>query len=74
VDRIEAVYTLEGARLEPAASTEHPAVKGLLEVGAATTAATLLDHAELARRVSEARFRARWEQGLEGEKRHVATA
>jgi hypothetical protein len=74
VDSIEAVYPFEGARLEPASAAEHPAVKGLLEVGTADTAATLLHHVELARRVNEARFRARWEQGLEGEKRHVATA
>jgi chemotaxis signal transduction protein len=74
VDRIEAVYPFEGARLEAASAAEHPAVKGLLEVGTADIAATLLHHVELARRVNEARFSTRWEQGSEGEKRHVATA
>jgi len=76
VDRIEAVYAFENARLQPAASSaEHPAVRGLLEVGKdKTVPATLLDHAELARRVSELRFRARWEQGFEGERGHVAKA
>jgi purine-binding chemotaxis protein CheW len=72
VDRIEAVYTFEGARLLPADSAEHPAVRGLLEAGNGAVPATLLDHAELARRVNELRFRARWEQGSEGERRHVA--
>lgn len=73
VDRIEAVYAFEGARFESAADGEHPAVRGLLEVGRAKVPATLLDHDELSRRVSELRFRARWE-GLEGERRHVTKA
>jgi chemotaxis signal transduction protein len=75
VDRIEAVYAFEGARLEAAASSaEHPAVRGLLDVGRVAIPATLLDHDELARRVNELRFRPRWEQGFEGERRHVAKA
>lgn len=64
VDRIEAVYPFAAARLEAAASAaEHPAVRGLLEVGKAGGPATLLDHVELSRRVNELRFGARWEQG-----------
>jgi chemotaxis signal transduction protein len=76
VDRIEAVYAFDNARLEPkASSAEHPAVRGLLEVGKdKTVPATLLDHDELARRVNELRFRGRWEQGFEGERGHVAKA
>ena len=73
VDRIEAVYSLEDAHLETvAAASEHKAVRGLLAVGKATVPATLLDHAELARRVSGLRFRSKWEEGLEGETRHGA--
>jgi len=72
VDRIEAVYAFEEARLTGAASlVEHKAVRGLLDVGKAAVPATLLDHAELGRRVNELRFRARWEPGTEGET-HVA--
>jgi chemotaxis signal transduction protein len=72
VDRIEAVYAFEGARFEPRSAAEHPAVRGQLEVGQGTVPATLLDHAELSRRVNELRFRARWEPGAEGETPHVA--
>jgi purine-binding chemotaxis protein CheW len=73
VDRIEAVYGLGEARLETVASaSEHKAVKGLLEVGKAAVPATLLDHAELARRVGALRFRSKWEEGSEGEIRHGA--
>ena len=73
VDRIEAVYAFDGGRLEPATAEDHPAVRGLLEVGRAAAPATLLDHDELSRRVSELRFRAKWE-GSEGERRHVTQA
>jgi chemotaxis signal transduction protein len=77
VDRIEAVYAFDGARLEAASSSaEHPAVRGLLEVGrAGSVPATLLDHEELGRRVNGLRYSTRWEQGIEGERgRHVAKA
>jgi purine-binding chemotaxis protein CheW len=73
VDRIEAVYAFESGRLEQAAAGEHPAVRGLFEVGRTAAPATLLDHDELSRRVSELRFRAKWE-GSEGERRHVTKA
>ena len=73
VDRIEAVYGLEGARLETVVSaSEHPAVRGLLAVGKAAVPATLLDHAELARRVDALRFRSKWQEASEGETRHGA--
>jgi chemotaxis signal transduction protein len=74
VDRIEAVYAFEGARFEAASNAEHPAVRGQLEVGRAEVPATLLDHAELSRRVNELRFRSRWEPGSEGETPHVPKA
>ncbi len=60
VDRIEAVYSFEGARFESAAANEHPAVRGLLDAGASAVPATLLDHHELERRVGALRFRARF--------------
>jgi purine-binding chemotaxis protein CheW len=60
VDRIEAVYAFESARFEAAAAGEHPAVRGLLDAGTSAVPATLLDHDELARRVGELRFRARF--------------
>jgi purine-binding chemotaxis protein CheW len=60
VDRIEAVYAFEGARFESAAANEHPAVRGLLDAGTSAVPATVLDHDELGRRVSELRFRARF--------------
>jgi chemotaxis signal transduction protein len=75
VDRIEAVYPFAAGRLEPVVSAaEHPAVKGLLEVGKSPVPATLLDHAELSRRVSALRFGAQWKPGLEGEASHGAKA
>jgi chemotaxis signal transduction protein len=73
VDRIEAVYPFAAGRLEPVVSAaEHPAVKGLLETGKAAVPATLLDHAELSRRVSALRFGAQWKHGLEGDGSHGA--
>jgi chemotaxis signal transduction protein len=73
VDRIEAVYAFDAARLAPATSAaEHSAVRGLLEVGASGAPATLLDHAELGRKVNEMRFRAKWEQESRGERNDVA--
>lgn len=74
VDRIEAVYAFEGARFEAGSAAEHPAVRGQLEVGQGRVPATLLDHAELSRRVNELRFRSRWEPGSEGETPHVPKA
>jgi chemotaxis signal transduction protein len=75
VDRIEAVYPFASARLEPVVSAaEHPAVRGLLEVGKAAVPATLLDHAELSRRVSALRFGAQWKHGIEGEGSHGTKA
>jgi purine-binding chemotaxis protein CheW len=67
VDRIEAVYALAGAQLAPGTGTEHPAVKGLLDAGRPDAPATLLDDGELARRVNELRFRAKWEPGPLGD-------
>jgi hypothetical protein len=67
VDRIEAVYALAGAHLDAGAGAEHPAVKGLLDAGRADMPATLLDGGELARRVNDLRFRAKWEPGPLGD-------
>jgi chemotaxis signal transduction protein len=75
VERIEAVYPFASARLEPVLSAaEHPAVKGLLEVGKTIVPATLLDHAELSRRVSALRVEGQWKPGLEGDGSHGAKA
>jgi len=61
VDRVEAVYSLEGTHFVPVtAESEGAAVKGLLDAGRGGPAA-LLDGNELARRVSELRLRPRWE-------------
>jgi chemotaxis signal transduction protein len=69
VERLEAVYPFQAARFEPkSGGGEHKAVAGLLEIGRRTAfPATLLDHAELSRRVNELRFRPKWERGPEGE-------
>jgi purine-binding chemotaxis protein CheW len=75
VDRIEAVYSFAAARLTPVDSAaEHPAVRGLLEVGKGPVPATLLDQAELSRRVSALRRGAQWKHGIEGEGSHGAKA
>jgi purine-binding chemotaxis protein CheW len=59
IDRVEAVFRFEAARLEPGTSLdEHPAVKGLLSFEAkGGFAATLLDEGRLAARLEELKFR-----------------
>jgi hypothetical protein len=58
IDRVEAVYRFEEARLEPSATVdEHAAVKGLLSFEAkGGFTATLLDDVRLASRLKELRF------------------
>jgi len=59
IDRVEAVYGFDAARLEPGTShEEHPAVKGLLSFEARRGfVATLLDEGRLAARLQELKFR-----------------
>ncbi|MFN8094165.1 MAG: chemotaxis protein CheW [Vicinamibacteria bacterium] len=73
VDRTEAVYGTEGARLDTLGGVDaHAGSRGLLDIGPADVPATLLDHAELARRLSALRFRAKWDEGPGGETRDGA--
>jgi purine-binding chemotaxis protein CheW len=59
IDRVEAVYRFDAARVEPGtALDEHPAVKGLLGFDSrGGFVATLLDEGRLATRLKELKFR-----------------
>jgi len=66
IERIDAVYPFESARLTASAAIdEHPAVKGLLTFEArGGFVATLLDEQRLASRLSELRFRKPLDGGM----------